>query len=373
MTRNHIWHVIRNEWKKTWKSKSQLILMLFVPLLAVAFISWGMNYVLSMTSHYKARVFCQNEAQIANVNLVISDFPDFDCVVGDDVEEQVENGEIDCGILITDDLVSIIYDSSLVTSSACLKDSSDVAEYLTSALEGADVLEELRNFMPEKEIIDLSTDEEILDSFLDKMVGVIGMIIFLMMSSNALSLAAGSITGEKERHTFDTLVLCPASLRKILIGKNLVLMSEIFLAGLIGIATAVVSFSIWNQDSFALIRRFAGKDLVWLLALFMLMVSATLVVTTVFTIISSAFAETKKAALFASAGMVIISISSMIPTFTKADIVEFIPVANWTNVIKSICKGSINMTALLAALCISLIFYILGIVISSKLWERTTE
>ncbi len=375
MNRNHVWHVMQNEWRKTSKSKMQLILMLLVPFLAVAFISWGMNYVLNMTSHYTARVFCQSADQIENVKLVIADFPEFDCVVGDeaDVEEQVESGKIDSGVLISDEKISIIYDSSLITSSSCLKDSSDVAEYLTAALEGQEVLKEMRDFMPEKEIIDLSTDEEILDAFLDKMVGVIGMIIFLMMSSNALALAAGSITGEKERHTFDTLVLCPASLPKILMGKNLVLMSEIFLSGLVGIVTAVVSFALWNGDSFALIRRFAGKNLMWVLALFILMVTSTLVITTVFSVIASAFSETKKAALFASAGMVIISISSMIPTFTKAEIVDFIPVANWSGVIKSICKGAVNMQALLAALCISLILYILGIVVSSKLWERTVE
>ncbi|MBO4494381.1 MAG: ABC transporter permease subunit [Clostridiales bacterium] len=373
MSNKHVLHVMKNEWAKTMKTKSQLLLLLLTPLITVMFISWGLDYVISQTSTYEAAVFFQNEEQMRVADVVLKDYPSFAGFVGGDPKTDVTEGKIDCALVVDDQMIHVYYDSELLSSSTCLKDASDVADALCFAFEGTEVYNDMKDFMPTRQMIDLSSKEDILETFLDRMTGLIGMLIFLTMASNALSLSANSVTGEKERHTFDTMVLCPASLRKILLGKTLVLMVEIFLSGLVGILTGILAFAIWSHDQFSTICELAGKNLAWLPLIILLLLSATLVTTAVFMTIASAFSQTKKASLFSSAGMVLISVSSMIPTFTKNEAVKFFPVANWSIAIKSICRGKGDLAAIGTGFLISVLIFALGLVLSSALWERTNE
>ena len=373
MRNDHVFHVMRNEWAKTSKTKTQLLLLLLTPFLTVMFISWGLDYVISQTSTYQATVYVENEEQYHTADIVLKDYPNFSKAIGGDPLTEVKEGRIDCAVVVSQETIVLYYDSEILSSAQCLKDAADLADALCFAFEGEDIYYEVMEYYPERNMIDLSSKEDILESFLDRMTGLIGMLIFLTMASNALSLSANSVTGEKERHTFDTLVLCPASLRKILLGKTLVLMLEIFLSGLVGVLTSILAFRIWNPDQFRTICDLAGKDLSWLPLMILLLLSATLVTTAIFMTIASAFTQTKKASLFSSAGMVLISISSMIPTFTKNEAVKFFPVANWSIAIKSICRGQGDLMAIGTAFLISVLVFALGILLSSVLWERTNE
>ena len=362
-----------NEWKKTMKTPIALVVMLIVPILAVCFITWGMSFLLSMSDHYQGRIYCRSEEELNVSNTVLSNYEQFDAVIGKDPVGEVKKGKVDCAIVISDAEIEIIYDSSILTSSEVLKVASDVANDLQFALEDVDLFKEFLEFMPEKETIDLSTDSDKLNTFVEQLAGVVGMIIFLLMSTNAMSLAGHSITGEKERKTFDSLVLCPATLRDILFGKMLTLMSEIFLCGLVGIVTAIIATSIWNPKSFRLICKYAGQDPKWIFALLIMLISTTLVITTVFTIITSSFSEMKKASIFSSAGMVLISYSSMIPSYTKNPVVNYLPVTNWSPTIKAICNHEEVFFPLFIGLMCSVAIFLFGILISSKLWRRNVE
>jgi len=373
MSNNHVLHVIRNEWAKTLKSKSQLLLLLLTPFLTILFISWGLDYVITQTETYHATVYFQNEEQLTAAQIATRDYPYFSQVVGGDPKKDVTEGKTDCALVVSDTAIYLYYDSEILSSANCLKDASDLGDALCFAFEGEEIFLDMKEFMPERNMVDLSSKEDILNSFLDRMSGLIGMLIFLTMASNALSLASGSVTGEKERHTFDTLVICPAPLRKILLGKTIVLMMEIFLSGLVGVITAILSFRIWSSEYFSTIVELTGGDLSWIPLLILLLMSVTLVTTAVFTTISSAFSTTRKASLFSSAGMVLISIGSMVPTFTKNEAVKFFPVANWSIAIKSICRGQGDVYAIGTAFIISVLIFALGLILSSVLWERTNE
>lgn len=373
MNKGHIRQVMRNEWKKTCKSPISLVVMLVVPVLAVFFITYGMSYLNRMTSHYSGGVFCRSEEEEALIREVVEKYAYFSTEINGDPENRIENGKIDCAIVIGDTDIKIVYDSSITTSSQAMKDASDLAGDLCFVLEGKDVYDDMMEFFPEKEGIDMSTDEEKLDTFVEQLAGVIGMILFLLMSSNALSLAGRSVTGEKERKTFDTLVLCPASLQDILLGKTLILMLEVFLAGAVGMISAIVATAIFDKESFRLIATQVGKDLLWVPSLLMLICSATLVVTAVFMVICSLFSELKKASLFSSVGMVLISYSSLIPTFTKNPLVRYFPIVNWSPSLKAVCSHNDALIPILTGLLGSIVIFLLGILLSSKLWGRNHE
>ncbi len=376
MSRGHIRHVMRSEWRKTKKTPIQLVTMLIVPLVSVLFLSWCMSYVRVMVENYHATVYLPDDETAEMVEGVLGEYyPDFSFTSGtrEEAEERVHEGKTDCALFVDNIAVSILYDSSLITSSVALKDSTDLANDLVYLLEGQEYLDGAYALYPESLPIDLSTDAEKLSGYFDQMAGLIGMILFLMMASNAMTLSARTITGEKERQTFDSLVLCPAPIRKILLGKELVMFMEIFLSGIMGILAAVAGMAIWSPDEFALAGKIAGSNPVWILVIFLLLLTVTLVITAVFSIIGSAFAQAKKASLFSSAGMVIISVAAILPNFIDAGAVKYVPVANWTPIVKNLSKNQVDYIPLLTALAISAVVFVICMILSSRLWERTSE
>ena len=376
MNKRHIRHVMRTEWRKTKKTPAQLVMMLIVPVVAVLFLSWSMCYVRTMVNNYHGVAILPDEETAESVDSYFSEYYlFFDFIYGsrEDAETLVHEGKEDCALVVNDDEIRILYDSSMLTSSMALKDASDLADDLVLFLEGQEYMEEAYFLYPETEMVDLSTDTERLVNHFDTMASLIGMILFLMMGSNAMTISSRSITGEKERQTFDSLVLCPASLRKIIFGKELVMLIEVFVSGLVGIFAAVAGMAVWYPKEFGLMTEAASKDPRWIAAILLMLLMVTILITGVFSIISSAFSQAKRASLFSSAGMVIISIAAMLPTFIESKIVECIPVANWSPVIKHLCKNEAVGMPLLISLAISVLLGSACMILSSGLWERTSE
>ena len=364
---------MRNEWIRTLKTPVQVVMMLIVPFLAIMFTIWGLCYVTANAAKYKAEVVCRNEEELQAAKDLTDAYPDISPVLGGNFEERISQGKIDAAVVILDDHLEIVYDSTIITSSQAIKDCSDLSFELVFRLEGKQLYDDMKEFMPEKQIIDLSSDEDKLDHNIQQFGGVIGMLIFLLMSSNAMSLSSRSITGEKERKTFDTLVLCPTRLSDILMGKTLVIMSQILLSGLVAVGSAILAENIWNQKAWSTVVKVTKGNLSWLLAVLILIVTVMMVMTAIYTLIASAFAEAKKSSLFSSAGMAVISFAAVVPTFVDAKWTSYVPVINWTPMILSICKNKTDFVPLLISFCIGLIMFLLSIAFSSALWERNAE
>ena len=291
----------------------------------------------------------------------------------DDATTRVSNGKADCALVVEDKVIRIIYDSSILTSSTALKEGKDLGLDISYLLAGRKYYDEVYDVYPELETIDMSTSADRLNGYLDRVGGVVGMIIFLMMASNAMTLSARTITGEKERQTFDTLVLCPAKLSKILVGKELVMLFEIFLSGIIGFIAGIFGMAIWSPKEFAAISESGTEAAGAVFTVILILLSAALVITAIFSIIGSAFAQAKKTSLFSSAGMVLVSISAMLPSFVDTGIIKYFPLSDWTPILKSICKDEFTYTPIFTALAIGILLFGLSMILSSGLWERTSE
>lgn len=373
--KHHVLHIIRSEWRKTCKTPIQMVLMIAVPFLTILFLFWGLHYIREVTNSYAGLVYCENEAQCEELQKITEEYDSFDCKVGDSkmARSKIHDGKYDVVLVILPDEVTIVYDTNLLTSSVALKDGTDLASEISFFLEGEELHESYLEFLPEMDIHDLSTDEERLESDIDQIAGTMGMILFLSMASNAMTLSGHSITGEKERQTFDTLVLCPTPLRKILLGKISVMTFQIFLAGLMGTIGILAGMGIWNREDFRMIAAANRGDLRWILVLLALLVSASALITGIFSIIASAFPETKKTALFGSAGMIVISFAAMAPSFSESTMLKYLPVMNFAPIIQDTCQHKIEAAPLLASMGIAVLILILCVILSSGLWERSRE
>ncbi|MBR5039662.1 MAG: ABC transporter permease [Clostridiales bacterium] len=376
MRRNHVLHVIKSEWKKTRKTPVQLVTMLLVPMISVLFLSWCLSYVVTLVDRYSGTVYFPEDFSAEEMKEELSEsYPDFSFRNGtlEEATTRVSNGKADCALVVEDKTIRILYDSSILTSSQALKDAKDLGIDLSYLLEGEKYYSDAYDLYPEIENIDMSSSADRVIGYIDRVGGVVGMIIFLMMASNAMTLSARTITGEKERQTFDTLVLCPADLSKILLGKELVMLAEIFLSGIIGSIAAIGGMAIWSPKEFDAVTENGAEVAGWFFVIVLLIFAAALVITAIFSVIGSAFAQTKKTSLFSSCGMVLVSISAILPSFIDTGIVKYFPLSDWTPILKSICKDEFTYTPIFTALAISLLLFGLSMILSSGLWERTSE
>ena len=374
--KNHIiLHIIRSEWRKVCKTPIQLVLILVMPFVLMLFLFWGLHTVKANTNSYDGLIYCVDDEQVTTCKSLMDRYPSFSCEVGDTdkAKTKIHAGKADVILVIHEEDICVVYDSSLLASSNAMKDATALSSELCFLLEDEALHTSFLRILPQTQLIDLSTTDEKLNSALDQVIGVLGMILFLSMASNAMTLAGHSITGEKERQTFDTLVLCPTPLQKILSGKTIVVGTQVFLAGFMGCAGAVAGFYMWSHEEFQLIASQVGGDIQWILILLILLISNALLITGIFTIISSAFPETKKSALFGSLGMIVISVASMIPTFADWSAFRYIPIANFSLIMKETCKHHVDYVPVLMSVVLSILVCILCVLLSRKLWERSHE
>lgn len=374
--KNHLFrHIVYSEWRRICKTPIQLVLVIAVPFVLMLFLFWGLHSVRTSTSSYNGKIYCQTEEQRAYVTSLTERYPSFNCEVGDIeiAKSDVHHGDPDIALVIGDNDITGIYDSNLLSSSKAMQETADLGKELSFFLEGEEVHARYLASQPETKMVNLSTDEEMLDNVLDQVVGVVGMILFLSMASNAMTMSGHSITGEKERQTFDTLVLCPTPLHAVLFGKVFVIGTQIFLAGFMGCLGTITGLYLWARSDFRLIARSIDGNAMWLLVLLGLMLSVSMLITGIFAIIASAFPETKKTALFGSLGMIVVSFASMIPSFTHTSILKYIPITNFSLLMKDACKNQIQVAPVLGSIGIAILVSILCVILSRRLWERSHE
>ena len=372
----HIRNAMRNEWKKTGKTPIQLVMMLLVPFLTTMVLFFGLSYMRGLGDHYSGVVYLSTEEEMNLSKEVLKErYPSFSFAFGDEekAKNSIRSGGEDVAIWITDTEIRVYYDSSILTSSLALKESSDIASELSFLLEDRATYDGFISFLPETMVHDLSTEEKKLDTNLNQICSTIGMVLFLSMCTNAMTLSTGSITGEKERQTFDTLVLCPAPLRKILIGKVLVMMFQVFLSGIMGTLGAICGLVFWDRTDLRMIAERVGSDPSWIFILLLLLATVSLLIAAVFSVIASAFPQAKKTSLFSSAGMILISVGAMVPTYVSGPVLKYIPVANWAPVVKAACKHQTELVPVLCALGMTACLFGASMILSAGLWERSHE
>lgn len=374
--KNHLFrHIVYSEWRRICKTPIQLVLVIAVPFVLMLFLLWGIHTVRASTTNYDGRVYCQTEEQRDYASTLLEKYPSFDSEVGDIevAKSDVHHGHPDIALVVSADNITAIYDSNLLSSSNALKDASNLGTELSFFLESEETHEHYLASQPETIMVNLSTEVELLDNVLDQVIGVVGMILFLSMASNAMTMSSHAITGEKERQTFDTLVLCPTPLHTVLGGKILVIGTQIFLAGFMGCLGTITGLYLWARDDFQLIARSINGRATWILVLLALLLSTSMLITGIFAIISAAFPETKKTALFGSLGMVVVSFASMIPSFTHTSILKYIPITNFSLLMKDACKSQIQVAPVLGSIGIAILVSILCVILSRRLWERSHE
>ena len=116
-----------------------------------------------------------------------------------------------------------------------------------------------------------------------------------------------------------------------------------------------------------------GSDPSWVFVIFLLLLTVSFLIAAVFSVIASAFPQAKKTSLFSSAGMILISVGAMVPTYVSGPVLKYIPVANWAPVVKAACMNQTEFAPVFCALGITVCLFGVSMILSTGLWERSHE
>ena len=198
------------------------------------------------------------------------------------------------------------------------------------------------------------------------------MLLITFIFAGGISIGTDAIAGEKERGTIATLLMTPINKNEIVIGKLIaaIIMTIISaLSSFIGVACSLpMSQEIFGSANLTLLSFST------MISLFGLILSTALIAITIFMIASTIAKNIKEATTFAMPfymiGM-ILSLSTMFMEKFPTDIGTYlIPIYNLSLGIKGTLIGEISTINLLIVIGSNLVYFILGIILMTKLFKN---
>lgn len=260
--------------------------------------------------------------------------------------------------IIDDGEISFIYDSTTVKDSNDFNHALEVAREYNIYTQNEDAYKTYIKNKPKFSENDLSSDNQILNKKLQPLISS-GIVIMLMVAIMSLAnFSTELLAGEREKGSFDNLVLSGTSFREIISGKSLFL---------ILIATMILLFI---GIGFFLGLRFIFTDIVdyftassnifnFIYVFIVLFIQIALIISPIFLLISSFFKKEKQATSYSSVGMIFISLISALPVFIDSNIIPMIPIVNFLPTIESSILNNFSLKYLLISTIVALVFYLI--------------
>ncbi len=198
------------------------------------------------------------------------------------------------------------------------------------------------------------------------------MLLITFIFAGGISIGTDAIAGEKERGTIATLLMTPINKNEIVIGKLIaaIIMTIISaLSSFIGVACSLpMSQEIFGSANLTLLSFST------MISLFGLILSTALIAITIFMIASTIAKNIKEATTFAMPFYmigIILSLSTMFMEKFPTDIGTYlIPIYNLSLGIKGTLIGEISTINLLIVIGSNLVYFILGIILMTKLFKN---
>ena len=198
------------------------------------------------------------------------------------------------------------------------------------------------------------------------------MLLITFIFAGGLSIGTDSIAGEKERGTIATLLMAPINKNEIVLGKLIasIIMTIISaLSSFIGVACSLpMSQEIFGSANLSLLSFST------MISLFGLILSTALIAITIFMIASTIAKNIKEATTFAMPFYmigIILSLSTMFMEKFPTNIGSYlIPIYNLSLGIKGTLIGEISTINLLIVIGSNLVYFILGVILMTKLFKN---
>ncbi len=287
--------------------------------------------------------------------------------IGPDVLSRQKNY---AAIQVGADEICIQYNSSLISDPGLISKAKDIARCIAVIRESPDRLEEYSDTLSAYRLTDLSTYEDQIDSVLIPFLSLFFILFFMLANNTVGSLSIDTITGDKERGTFDMLVLSGAGIFSILAGKYLFIALLSLLILIFGAAVVLAGLSFIQPVLYAVLFSGTQSFPAICLPFFACLFSIALFTPALFIALASFFSKTRQASTYTGIVQIVLSLFTYAPIALNSSVLGYLPVSNLWSVLKNALLGKPVFSCVVSSAAISAFVAVTALFIAKKNVER---
>ena len=338
---------------RVFKDKKSYIISCLTPLVFIVLFSFIMQKATAMGKDYTIRVYCENPVLAEKAEKVIDEYSYTEMVTHSYDEMDIMENKVTVAVVI-EEAVHVIYDANLVSNTRAVYQAEMLADELSIQLTDTELFSEYRASMVPILEKNTSTAEERMNHYFFILFPFMYVLFIGLVNMFIMSLATDMISGERERGVFDAVLLSGVSERKLLLGKEIAIVSSaipIYVTGFLSTILGCIIYerSIWRY----LLDIFLTVENITTLILFG--ISMAVLTGSIFLYISSCFNKVKHAKAHTGTSSLIISFLCLLNQFWKKELLEYIPVINVVSSMSDMLNGKLNFKAVLISSVLAII------------------
>lgn len=396
MNFKHIWIVFKKEMKDAFRDKKSVLSNIFLPLILIPLIYYGMNFFIKSAS----KEVEENMKISINTNESIEEAKKFtkENIIGEDnieivdnsysdAKEALKNGDINCIITYEDGFFEKLKNGTMS------KISLEYNSFKNASQMGVEILRSkimiLNQKLATQKLTELNVSPEILNLVSitdydisieetndgatrnDMLIMIVPMYLVIVIVTAGIPIAIDVLAGERERNTFEALLSTKANRLSILIGKymailvfSIIAIIMSFLGLLLGIVLNPEMFSTAGQEM-SITAIFSTMNMS--LGAFLLALLSSITLAVAFAGIQigiSTWAKTvKEAQTYLSYMMFPAMILGFATMFMGVgdmkSFMAFIPIFNTIASLKMVLSGVVNYGFLITGVIVNIIFVVI--------------
>ena len=353
--------IFNMESKKFLQNKRTFLLtFLLGPIMILAFV-----FLVQQMEPKNSKIEIYNYSNIDEI--VAAPFENVEFKEGADYEASISSEKNVVAIVNGGETVDVYYNPSLLTDRELLNDARKIALNIIAMTENADrysVYEKSVNNIQRKNINDEKT------YLIKTFASTISLLFFvaLMTTNTAIgNMSSDAICGERERGTFDTLLLSGTKISTIVLGKMLFISVVGFFILVINGIALYGSISLLDEGLKEIVKSQLSGRLFWFAPFIVLFAGISILETSLFFAIASTFNKVKQAMSYIGIAQIFLSLFSYAPNILAEKNLPYVPIANLSIIFERVLSDKPYLICLIAssgivvAIAIPLYLYTIGI------------
>lgn len=277
------------------------------------------------------------------------------------------SGEASVVLAVDDQGVQLYYDSSVLRNSAVLYRAQELGDRITAMMIAHGAYPQFQNAVDAIATVDISTDENQIETVLIPMVSMVFLIGMILANSNMGTMATDAIAGERERGTFDMLRLSGTKISAVMLGKyGFIMLVSVAILVMDGLALAL---GLWKfcPEIFEIALVQAGKNPLWFLPVLGCLVSVAVLTGALYLALSASFDNPKQAGAYSSMVQLVLSLLTYASNVVGAGMLAYVPIGNLWVVLGKALNGEATASYVGVSMAVSVA------IAAGALWYGTTN
>lgn len=358
------------EAKRLMQNRKQIWTMFLVPVLMVLTLLWGVALLETKEQYGRIDVYGANMYS----DMLLEKFSEYEVVLSEEkfvVESfRLDNEKNNVAINVLQNEIQIIYDSAMVTNVQFL----DVAKRMADSIltlkasestyvnywQGIDVIQS----------VDIGQSCDYLKNVLLPLISLVFVIILMLTNMSISNLAIEMYAGEREKGSFDLLLLSGTRLKTIVLEKYIFLTLNTFLLLIVQGTALFLGLRYFQPELYSIVNFPEISKLKWFITLTVCFLAMAMFISALFIGIASSFEKKKQATAYIGIIQIFMAMFTYIPNVLGEEMLNYLPISNLTGVMGAAMNGETTIGYLGGSLGISMLVTIISLNYSECVLER---